>query len=276
MTDVTSTNAQAAAPSDPVVLDASPGGIAAVVLNRPDKHNAFNNDVIARLDQAFETLRGADHVRAVIIRGVGKSFSAGADVEWMRAAAHYTEDENEKDALALAEMLRKLNELPMLTIAAVQGAAMGGGAGIVAACDVAVAVQSAVFRFSEVRLGITPATISPYVIDAIGPRWARALFATGESFDAAYAEKIGLVHFTVKDEEQMDAEIARLTDLAFDTAPGAVAAAKALVRDVTGREIDHALSVMTAKRIAARRASDEGKEGLTAFLEKRRPSWSQK
>jgi len=187
-----------------VVVDASPGGVAVVRINRPERHNAFNNQVVRGLSDAFETLRGADHVRVVILRGTGKSFSAGADLEWMQSAAHYTNEENESDALVMAHMLQQLYSLPQLTIAAVHGAAMGGGAGLVCACDVAVALKSAPFRFSEVRLGLTPATISPYVVQAIGPRWARALFATAEGFDGAFAEKIGLVQYAVEDENEME------------------------------------------------------------------------
>jgi methylglutaconyl-CoA hydratase len=255
-----------------IVLDASPSGVAVVLMNRPDKHNAFNAEVIAELRDAFATLEGSN-ARIVFLRGAGTSFSAGGDLEWMRAAARYTREENEEDALALAEMLRALHDLPMLTVALVQGAAMGGGAGLVAACDVAVAVKSAVFRFSEVRLGLTPATISPFVIKAIGPRWAKALFATGESFDATYAERIGLVQYTVDDLAGLDVMAEHLSKLASETAPGAVADAKRLVDDVTGRHIDGGLSRMTAARIAARRVSAEGQEGLAAFLDRRRPSW---
>ncbi len=257
-----------------IELDASPGGTAIVLLNRPDKRNAFNAQVIEELADAFETLRGEDHLRAVILKGAGTVFSAGADLDWMRAAGRYTRAENEADAFALAEMLRRLYELPQLTVALVQGAAMGGGAGLVAACDVAVAHASAKFQFSEVRLGLTPATISPYVIQAIGPRWAKALFATAEPFDAAYAEKIGLVQYVVADDQSMMEMEERLAKLAYDAAPGAVDDAKMLVRDLAGVEINAALSRETAKRIAARRASEEGKEGLAAFLEKRRPDWS--
>lgn len=258
-----------------IELDASPGGVAVVLLKRPERHNAFNNEVIEELADAFETLRGEDHLRMVILRGAGKSFSAGADLEWMRAASDYTQKENEDDAFALAEMLRKLYELPQMTVAAVQGAAMGGGAGLVAACDVAVAVKASTFRFSEVRLGLTPATISPYVIEAIGPRWTKALFVSGESFDAAFAEKIGLVQYMVENETEMEKMLEYLSRLAFSTAPGAVNEAKRLVRDVTGEVIDANLSHMTSKRIAARRASEEGREGLNAFLEKRKPGWAE-
>ncbi len=258
----------------PVILDASPGGVAVVQLNRPDKHNAFNGDVVAALDDTFETLHASEHVRIVFIRGAGRSFSAGADLDWMQAAAHYTRDDNEQDAEKLAHMLRKLHELPQLTVAMVQGAAMGGGAGLVAACDVAVAMKDAKFRFSEVRLGLIPATISPYVVKAIGPRWAKALFATGEGFDGTFAEKIGLVQYAVADEAEMEAMAEHLSSLAFDAAPGAVAEVKKLVDDVAFEEIDRGLLHDTAKRIAHRRASDEGKEGLAAFLEKRKPSWA--
>ena len=164
-----------------VLLDVTPGGAAIVTLNRPDKHNAFNADIIARLSDIFETLRAnTDEVRVVFLRGAGRSFSAGADLEWMKAAADWTHEDNQADALNLARMLKRLHDLPQTTIALVQGAAMGGGAGLMAACDVAVAVKDAKIRFSEVRLGLTPATISPFVVRAIGPRYARALFATGE------------------------------------------------------------------------------------------------
>jgi len=258
-----------------IMLDATPAGIAIVTLNRPDKHNAFNALVVDELADAFETLRGEDHLRMVILRGAGASFSAGADLKWMEAAADYTREENEQDAFALAEMLRKLYDLPQMTCALVQGAAMGGGAGLVAACDVAVALKSAVFRFSEVRLGLTPATISPFVIEAIGPRWAKALFVTGERFDGAFAHQIGLVQYTAEDEAELAALEEDISKMMFDTAPGAVADAKALVHDVTGAVINAGLSHDTARRIAARRASPEGREGLAAFLEKRKPSWAE-
>lgn len=258
-----------------IKLAATRAGVAVVTMNRPDRHNAFNALVIEELADAFETLRGEDHLRMVILRGAGKSFSAGADLEWMKAAADYSRQENEQDAFALAEMLRKLYELPQMTLALVQGAAMGGGAGLVAACDVVVAMKTAKFRFSEVRLGLTPATISPYVMRAIGSRWAKALFVTGELFDAERAEKIGLVHHVAEDEADMAAIEERLSDMMFDTAPGAVSDAKTLVHDVMSMGVDVHTSHDTAKRIAARRTSDEGREGLSAFLEKRKPSWAE-
>lgn len=259
---------------DPVLLDVSPEGVAIVTLNQPEKRNAFDELMIANLSETFETLKGADHVRVVFIRGAGRTFCAGADIDWMRRGGDRTLEDNEKDALALARMLRHLHELPQLTVAVAHGAAMGGGAGLVAACDVAIAVKDTKFRFSEVRLGLTPATIAPYVVEAIGPRWAKALFASGESFDAAWAEKIGLVQYTVEDEAGLKSMMEHVSDLALAAAPGAVADAKALVRFVTGHKIDDAVSKETAKRIAARRASGEGKEGLAAFLEKRKPEWN--
>ncbi|HEX8903004.1 enoyl-CoA hydratase-related protein [Vitreimonas sp.] len=257
-----------------VLLDVSRNGVAVVTLNRPDKRNAFDELLIAGLADTFETLKGADHVRVVFLRGAGQTFCAGADIDWMRRAAELTELGNETDALTLARMLQHLHELPQLTVALVHGAAMGGGAGLVAACDVAVAVKSTKFAFSEVKLGLTPATISPYVVEAIGPRWAKALFATAEAFDAAFAEKIGLVQYAVEDAEGLDQMMLHLTDLALAAAPGAVKDAKALVRYVAGHKIDDNLAKETARRIAARRGSDEGKEGLAAFLEKRKPEWN--
>lgn len=256
-----------------IELDASPGGIAVILLKRPEKRNAFNRLMIDELADVLENLRAEEQLRMVILKGAGESFCSGADLNWMRNAADFTKSENEDDAMALAEMLRHLRELPQLTVAAVHGAAMGGGAGLVAACDVAVAMKDTAFRFSEVRLGLTPATISPYVVEAIGPRWARALFATGEGFDEAFAEKIGLVQYVVKDQKEMSDMMEYLSGMAFLNAPGAVADAKKLVDDVYGQEIDHDLSRMTAKQIADRRASVEGKEGVSAFLEKREPSW---
>lgn len=260
--------------ADSVLLDVSPEGVSVVTLNRPDKRNAFDELMIADLSDRFETLKGADHVRVVFLRGAGETFCAGADIDWMRRSAELSEIGNETDALALARMLQHLHELPQLTIALAHGAAMGGGAGLVAACDVAVATKNTQFRFSEVRLGLTPATISPYVVEAIGVRWAKALFATAETFDGVFAEKIGLVQYAVGTLEEQGAIAEHLTSLAMAAAPDAVADAKALVRHVDGRRIDDALARETAKRIAARRVSDEGREGLAAFLEKRKPEWN--
>jgi methylglutaconyl-CoA hydratase len=257
-----------------IELDVSRAGVAVVLLNRPDRRNAFNAEVIAELSDVFETLSKTPEVRCVILRGAGSIFSAGADVEWMRAAAHYTQSDNEEDALAMADMLRRLNELPQVTIAAVQGAAMGGGVGLAAACDISVSLIDAKFAFSEVKLGIIPATISPFVIEAVGPRWARALFVTGETFDAQLARDIGLVHYLAADETEFEAIIERLAVSVFEASPAAIADAKDLVQSVTGEVIDSGLSRRTAKRLAARRVSPQGQEGLAAFLEKRKPNWA--
>lgn len=261
-------------PEDTVRLDVTPGGAAIVTLNRPDKHNAFNADVVLRLSDIFETLRAnADEARMVFLRGSGPSFSAGGDLAWMKAAVDWTHEDNLNDAMGLARMLKKLSELPQMTCALVHGAAMGGGAGLVAACDMAVAVKDAKFRFSEVRLGLTPATISPFVVRAIGPRYAKALFATGEGFDGAFAHQIGLVQYVVETVDELDDMMEHLGKLAFSAAPGAVADAKTLVDHVAFKPIEEDLMRWTARAIAERRASEEGQEGLAAFLEKRKPSW---
>jgi len=259
---------------DPVLLDVTPEGVAMLTLNKPEKRNAFDELMIANLAEHFETLKGADHVRIVFIRGAGETFCAGADIDWMRRGGERTLEDNEADALELARMLRHLHELPQLTVAVAHGAAMGGGAGLLAACDVAIAVKGTKIRFSEVRLGLTPATIAPYVVEAVGVRQAKALFASGEGFDAEYAEKIGLVQYTADDAAGLDALMEHLSDLALAAAPGAVADAKALVRFVADHKIDDTLSKETARRIARRRASPEGREGLAAFLEKRKPEWN--
>jgi methylglutaconyl-CoA hydratase len=255
-----------------VQLSVSPSGAAEVLLNRPDKRNSFNAEVIAGLHRAFETLHGADEVRVVFLRGAGSSFSAGADLDWMRAQAVASEGDNRADALELARMLKALHDIPALTVALVQGAAVGGGAGLVAACDMAVATPDAQFAFSEVRLGLTPATISPYVVQAVGPRRARALFATGRRFDAEDALRFGLIDEINPDlaaaQERIAAEMAA-------SAPGAVGEAKRLVDLVHGTRIDRGLMDETARRIAAQRASVEGREGVAAFLERRRPSWAE-
>lgn len=257
-----------------IELDVSPEGTAALLLNRPQKRNAFNAEVIEELTDAFETLSKNPECRLVLIRGAGPVFSAGADLEWMKAAADYSLSENEEDAYAMAEMLRRLYELPQVTIALLHGAAMAGACGLAAAADIAIARKGTVFAFSEVKLGIIPATISPYVINAIGPRWARALFVTAERFDADVAAKIGLIHHVVEDEMEMEKLVEHYADLVYNASPAAVADAKDLVNRVTGEVIDASLGHMTAKRLAHRRVSEQGKEGLAAFLEKRKPSWA--
>lgn len=257
-----------------VLVEATADGAVTVIINRPEKKNAFDAETIGALHEAFETLQNQPGVRIVFVRGAGSNFSAGADLEWMRSASEWDEADNRDDAMGLARMLKALHDIPCLTVALVDGAAMGGGAGLVAACDTAVATQGAKFAFSEVKLGLTPATISPYVIEAIGARKARSLFAIGLSFDAADALNIGLIGRIVADADGLDRAVDWLSAEMMTAAPGAVAAAKELVRYVDGRKIDHDLMHETADRIAARRVSEEGREGIKAFLERRKPNWT--
>lgn len=257
-----------------VQIRSTPDGVVFVTINRPAKKNAFDAPTIAALYEAFETLQGADHVRVVFIRGAGGTFSAGADLGWMRDAADWSESDNRDDAMGLARMLKALHDVPALTVALVEGAAMGGGAGIVAACDMAVAVEGTRFAFSEVKLGLIPATIAPYVIEAIGARRARQLFLTANTFDAAYAAHAGLIDMVLP-EGSVDEFISMLTDSLTANAPGAMGEAKRLVNDVAGQKIDHGLMEDTARRIARARVSDEGREGVRAFLDKRKPRWAE-
>lgn len=259
---------------DTVLLNTTRAGVAVVTLNRPKVHNAFNPDVINRLKDIFQSLRGADGVRVVLLEGAGPSFSAGADLAWMRAAADYTSSDNRADAGDMAGMLHMLQTLPQATIALVHGAAMAGGCGLLSACDMAIATKSASFALSEVRLGIIPAVISPYVIRAIGPRAASRYFLTAERFDAATAQALGLVHMVVEDNDGLAREAEKIVQQLFTCAPGAIDAAKDLIRSVEGRPIDSHMMADTSRRIAERRASDEAKEGLSAFLEKRKPKWA--
>jgi methylglutaconyl-CoA hydratase len=260
--------------ASPVELHISPDGVAMVILNRPERKNAFDEAMVDALSETFETLRVADGVRIVFVKGAGTTFCAGADLEWMQRQARHDMADNQADAFALATMLNRLHNLPQFTVALVQGGAFGGGAGLIAACDYAVAIDGAKFCFSEVRLGLTPATISPYVIEAIGARQARALFATAMPFDARRAYELGLVQELAVDLNDLSKREERLADLAFTAAPGAVEDAKQLVRDIVGQPIDNALLHETAHRIAMRRASPEGREGLAGFLEKRTPNWA--
>ncbi|MDB5426107.1 MAG: enoyl-CoA hydratase/isomerase family protein, partial [Phenylobacterium sp.] len=222
----------------------------------------------------FETLRGAEGVRVVFLRGEGGTFSAGADLDWMRAAVDRSESDNREDAFAMAHMLKQLWDLPALTVALVDGGAFGGGAGLAAACDLAIATADAKFSFSEVKLGLIPATVSPYVVAAIGPRAARGLFATGQLFDAEHALRIGLISEVVADAQALAAAQARIAAEILACAPGAVADAKRLAFDVYAQEIDHGLMEDTARRIAQARVSGEGQEGVRAFLERRKPVWA--
>ena len=246
--------------------------VAIVVLNRPDVHNAFNGEVIAELTATFAALDADNDVRAVVIAGTGKSFCAGADLNWMKEIAGYSRAQNLADAQALAAMLRTLNGLAKPTIARVHGATMGGGVGLVACCDIAIAAQEATFALSEAKLGLIPATISPYVVDAIGTRYARRYFLTAERFDAAEAYRIGLVHDLVQQTE-LDARINELLGALLVAGPQAQTECKALIRNVSHRPIDAQVIAGTARNIADVRASPEGKEGVAAFLGKRKAAW---
>lgn len=252
---------------------AQDNGVATLHLNRPELHNAFDAELIASLTTALEALADDSKVRAVVLAGHGASFSAGADLQWMRAMASASQEDNRLDALALARLMRTLDELPKPTIARVHGASFGGGVGLVACCDIAIAAAGARFGLTESRLGLLPAVISPYVIAAIGPRQARRWFATGEHFDAATAQRIGLVHQVVAADE-LDAAVQAQLALLGKAGPVAAASAKVLVREVHAAGDDRdALDRANAGLIAALRASDEGREGLSAFLEKRAPNW---
>lgn len=247
-------------------------GVATLTMNRPELHNAFDDLLIAALTAELRRLEADDSVRVVILAASGRSFSAGADLSWMRRMADYTREENLTDAQVLAELMRTLATLKKPTIAQVQGAAFGGGVGLVACCDVAIASRRATFCLSEVKLGLIPAVISPYVVEALGPRAARRYFQSAEIFDAAEARGLGLVH-EVTGEEELPAAVERLAATLLLNGPRAMAAAKELVARVASGPIDEAMIRDTAERIADTRASAEGKEGLSAFLEKRKPRW---
>lgn len=248
------------------------GPVATLWMNRPDRHNAFDETLIAEITAACVALNEDIDVRVVILAGRGKSFSAGADLNWMKRAANNGLDDNLYDARALAHMLRVLAEMKKPTIARVQGAALGGGMGLAAACDIAVASTKAVFATSEVKFGIIPAAISPYVLRAIGARQASRYFQSAERIDAVRARDIGLVHETVEP-EQLDAKVSEIVDSLLQGGPLSQAAAKELIRAVSGRPINDALVDDTAHRIAHLRATPEAREGIAAFLDKRQPNW---
>jgi methylglutaconyl-CoA hydratase len=260
---------------DSVLIDIRADGRATLTLNRPAVHNAFDDALIRRLNEAVASLRDDPAVRLVVVAAAGKSFSAGADLNWLRRAADYTADENLADVRALARLLDAFNRLPKPTIAAVQGPAYGGGVGLVACCDIAIASQKARFSMSEVKLGLIPGTVSPYVIGAIGERQARRYMLTGERFDAAEALRIGLVHAVVG-ADALAAAVDDMVDVLLDNGPKALAETKELIAAVARRPIDGRLIDDTAARFARIRASEEGREGIRAFLEKRNPAWTKK
>lgn len=260
--------------SNPLLTSIEDNGVATVTLNRPELHNAFNDDLIWELNDTFTKLGANDEVRAIVLTGAGKSFSAGADLNWMKEAASYSKEQNLRDAQNLSDMLSTVNSCPKPTIAIVNGATFGGGVGLVSCCDIAIGVYGCKFSLSEVRLGLTPATISPYVVAAIGERAARRYFLTAERFTAEEARQIGLVHEVTPSLQEAFTLAHSLIKNILAGAPGAQADAKDLIASVVNREITEELRTDTAQRIADRRGSPEGQEGLTAFLEKRKPSWS--
>ena len=246
-------------------------GVAWVTLTRPEVHNAFDDTLIAELSAVLGGFASDERVRAVVLGAQGRSFSAGADLNWMQRMAGYSERENLDDARALADLMRRLYELPKPTLALVQGPTYGGGVGLVACCDIAIAAETANFCFSEVRLGLIPAAIGPYVIAAMGERAARRYFLTAETFSAREAMRFGLVHDVVPDEALRDIG-RRVIKALLRGGPNAQVAAKDLILTISGRPLDD-LAEETAKRIARLRVSEEGREGIAAFLEKRKPRW---
>lgn len=246
--------------------------VAEVWLNRPDVRNAFNDEVIAELTHTFTELAGDDTLRVVVLAARGKAFCAGADLNWMRAMADYSWEQNRADAQRLADMLWTLDQCPVPVVGRVQGDCYAGGMGLAAICDVLVASSNVTFCLSEARLGLLPATISPYVIRAMGTQAARRYFVTAERFSVAQAQALGLVH-ELCEPEALDAKVADIVALLVANGPAAVQACKQLVRDIAGQDINDTLRAETARRIADIRASQEGKEGLQSFLGKRAPNW---
>ncbi|MCU1244594.1 MAG: liuC [Acidobacteria bacterium] len=248
------------------------GGILSVTLNRPDVHNAFNDELIAEAIELFEGLAANRSLRAVVLRGTGANFCAGADLNWMSRMVSYSRDENIRDSSLLARMYALINECPLPVVGRIQGAAIGGGVGLVAVCDVAIAMRDAKFGLSEVKLGILPAVISPYVIAKIGQSHARALVLTGERFDAERALRIGLVHRLVDDAQALDAAVDESIAQLRGSGPEAVRECKKLIAHVAASELADAVPY-TIEAIATRRTSEEGQQGMQAFLAKQKAPW---
>ena len=259
-------------PSEQVLFDVDSCGVATVTMNNPDKHNAFDDSIIAALSQLFHDIAQCDDIKVMILASTGKSFSAGADLGWMKRMASYSYQENLSDANALAHMLKNLNFLPQPTIAKVQGAAFGGAVGLASCCDIVIASTKASFCLSEVKLGLIPATISPYVVDAIGLKASRRYFQTAERFFSDKAQLLGLVDEVVSP-ELLTGEVNSMVEKLLVNGSQARQQAKKLSQDVAFQAIDDNLLKDTSERIAAIRVSTEGQEGLTAFFEKRTPNW---
>ena len=255
-----------------LLVDESDGALF-VTLDRPEVHNAFNDELIAEAIDLFSNLPSKTNARAVVLRSGGANFCAGADLNWMSRMVAYTRDENIRDSSNLAKMFALMDECPLPVIGRIQGAAIGGGVGLVAVCDIAIAARDAKFALSEVKLGILPAVISPYVIGKIGRSHARALFLTGDRFDAERALRIGLVHKLVDDVQALDAAVADVLGQIATSGPEAVRECKKLIAHVATHELADAIPY-TIEAIAARRVSEEGQQGMKAFLEKKRPPWT--
>ncbi|MEK9845558.1 enoyl-CoA hydratase/isomerase family protein [Thalassospira sp.] len=270
MTNVNSNNM-----TDAAICEIAQNGVATITLNRPDIHNAFDDVLIADLTGKIETLDADPLVRVIILTGAGKSFSAGADLNWMKRMAGYSHAENLADSRALAKLMKVLNFASKPTIALVNGAAFGGGVGLAACCDIVIASDRASFCLSEVKLGLIPAVISPYVVEAIGVNQARRYFLSAERFNAETAKQIGLVHEIVAGNE-LTARGNEVANILLANGPAAMHAAKDLIYAVANKPISDAVIDDTAHRIADQRASDEGREGVGAFLEKRPANWSKK
>ena len=248
------------------------GHVATVTLNRPEMRNAFNETMIADVTAAFTALGARDDVRAIVLAGSGKAFCAGADLNWMRKMAGYSDEENRADAMCLARMLSAVYRCPKPVVARVHGDAYAGGIGLVCTADIVIAADTVHFCLSEARLGLMPATIAPYVIRALGEQASRRYFVTAEAFDCATAQRLGLVSEMVS-VDALDATVQRVVDALVANSPNAVRECKQLVQDVAGQTLDDALIEDTANRIARIRASDEGRDGVASFLEKRAPRW---
>ena len=257
-----------------IVTETVPG-VTRLTLNRPKVHNAFDDVLIAEMEDEFRRLDEDRAVRVVVLAANGKSFSAGADLNWMKRMAGYERSENVSDAIRLGVLMNRIATLSKPVVGLIQGAAFGGGVGLVACCDIALASERAIFCLSEVKLGLIPAVISPYVVEAIGARQARRYFVTAERFGAKEARRLGLVHEVVP-EGELEAAGATMVETLLPNGPGAITAAKDLIDAVAHRPINRALMEDTARRIADARASKEGREGVSAFLEKRRPEWAEK
>jgi len=257
-----------------VLLEVDDRGVATLTLNRPEVHNAFDAELVTRLIELLMETKSRRDVRVVVLTGAGRSFSAGADMQWMRSMAHCSEEENFEDALHLADLMSLLNTMPLPTIACVNGHAYGGGVGLLACCDIVLASSEARFALSEVRLGLVPAVISPYVVAAIGERHARRLFLSGEAMNVKLARRVGLVHEIAKP-QKLEAALEHQVGMLLKGGPDALRECKRLVFTIEhgGVSADNALKRRTAEIIAERRVSDEGQEGLAAFLEKRAPAW---